>query len=180
MYNYVTVGTTIQSPSNVTYLPGVTPLPIELTCDVPAAAAWRVNSTDFTFPAIMGGMPSGYNVSGDNILIITPVNNTNYNCVNRSTVGEPYYVFVAGECQYLHKLFHYIGYVRSYVSSLSCQQWIVNISSSSKFLSVHPLLTLFSTILFACTYVHTSLHTCILNTYHGSYYLKFYSYIIRM
>ena len=97
-----TVGTTIQSPSNVTYLPGVTPLPIELTCDVPAAAAWRVNSTDFTFPAIMGGMPSGHNVSGDNILIITPVNNTKYSCINRSTVGEPYYVSVAGESVFSH------------------------------------------------------------------------------
>ena len=95
--NIVLVGTTIQSPNNVTYLPGVTPLPIELTCDVPAEQAWRVNSTDFSFLTIMGGMLSGHNVSGANILIWTPMNNTNYKCVNRSTAGEPYYVFVAGE-----------------------------------------------------------------------------------
>ena len=47
IYIYTTVGTTIQSPSNVTYLPGVTPLPIELTCDVTAPTAWRVNSTSY-------------------------------------------------------------------------------------------------------------------------------------
>ena len=97
-----TVGTTIQSPNNVTYLPGVTPLPIELTCDVPTANGWRVNSTDYSFLTIMGGMPSGHNVRGDNILIITPVNNTKYNCVNRSTAGETYYVSVAGESVFSH------------------------------------------------------------------------------
>ena len=42
-------------------------------------------------------MPSGHNIRGDNILIITPVNNTKYSCVNSSVAGEPYYVFVAGK-----------------------------------------------------------------------------------
>ena len=93
---YYCIGTTIQSPSNVTYLPGVTPLPIELTCDVTAVVVWRVNSTNHLISDIMNGMLQGHNIIGTNILIITPVNNTKYVCRNGTNDGDPYYISVAG------------------------------------------------------------------------------------
>ena len=98
-----TVGTTIQSPSNVTYLPNVTSLPIELTCDVTAVApTWRVNSTNHLFSDIMNGMVPGLDISGINILIITPVNNTKYVCRNGTDDGDPYYISIAGKYVHVH------------------------------------------------------------------------------
>ena len=46
------VGAIIEGPSNITYLPGLTPLPIELTCNVTETAVWRVNGTDFLLASL--------------------------------------------------------------------------------------------------------------------------------
>ena len=74
----------------------MTPLPIELTCDVTAAVVWRVNNTNYVFSDIMNGFLQGHDTNGINILIITPVNNTKYVCRNATNNGDPYYISVAG------------------------------------------------------------------------------------
>jgi len=96
--NYHTyLGIIVHSPSNVTYLPGVTPLPIELTCDVTQGLGWIVNNNGFLFNQIASGLP-GHNHNGENIVIInTPINNTQYTCSDGIIIGQPYYTFVAGE-----------------------------------------------------------------------------------
>ena len=47
--------TIIEGPSNVTYLPGVTPLPIELSCNVTGIATWSVNDTSYTISELTNG-----------------------------------------------------------------------------------------------------------------------------
>ena len=96
------LGTIIEGPSNVTYLPGVTPLPIELTCNVTGSTLWRVNGSDYTVTRLANGELPGHNRTGTNILVNSPVNNTEYVCVSMvndvETISEPAYVIIAGEC----------------------------------------------------------------------------------
>jgi len=80
----------------------VTPLPIELTCDVTPGVAWVVMNNNisgsFLFSELANGMPQGHNHNGINILINdTPINNTQYACSNSTNNGHPYYILVAGE-----------------------------------------------------------------------------------
>ena len=95
-------GTIIEGPSSVTYLPGLTPLPIELTCNVTGVALWRVNDTDYTLTRLTNGTLPGHNRTGTNILVNSPVNNTKYICVSQISDGEtrsnPAYIIIAGEC----------------------------------------------------------------------------------
>ena len=96
-------GTITEGPSNVTYIPGVTPLPIELTCNVTGLAAWRVNGlvTVYTLAGLTNGALPGHNRSGANILVNSPVNNTEYICVSQTFGGEdesnPAYIVISGE-----------------------------------------------------------------------------------
>ena len=82
-------GSIIEGPRDVTYLPGLTPLPIELTCNVTGVASWRVN----------GALP-GHSRAGASILINSPVNNTEYICVSQTnygdTISDPAYIIIAG------------------------------------------------------------------------------------
>ena len=96
-------GIVIEGPSNVTYLPGLTLLPIELTCSVTEVAAWRVNGSYYVISSLDDNetLP-GHSRTGTNILVNSPVNNTEYICVsqtnNDSTFSDPAYVIIAGEC----------------------------------------------------------------------------------
>ena len=75
-------GTIVEGPQNVTYLPGQTPLPIELTCNVTeGVVSWRVNGRGYILSAISDGVLPGHNRTGINILVNSPVNNTEYICV---------------------------------------------------------------------------------------------------
>jgi len=73
-------GTIVHSPSNVIYLPGVTPLPIELTCDVTPGVAWIVVNNSISNIYLLNRLASelpGHNRNGVNIVINdTPINNT--------------------------------------------------------------------------------------------------------
>ena len=93
-------GTIIEGPSNVTYLPGLTPLPIELTCNVTGVAAWSVNGTDYSLTGLTNGALPGHSRTGTNILVNSPVNNTEYICVSLTNDGEtrsdPAYIIIAG------------------------------------------------------------------------------------
>ena len=123
LVTYTNIGTVIEGPSDVTYLPGVTPLPIELTCNVTGVAAWRVNGTSYTLASLTNGALPGHNRTGTNILVNNPVNNTEYICASTTNDGEtssdPAYIIIAGEyfrlalhilninyvCIYLHNEF---------------------------------------------------------------------------
>ena len=103
-YNYT--GTIIEGPSNVTYLPNVTPLPIELTCNITGVAVWEVNGTTFLLGSLTNGNLPGHSRRGTNILVDSPVNNTEYICVSQITIddiilSDPAYIIIAGE-QYAH------------------------------------------------------------------------------
>ena len=94
-------GNIIVGPSNVTYIPYLTPLPIELTCNVTGTAVWRVNNTEYVATAINQGILPGHNNTGTNILVNSPVNNTKYVCISLMqggrTVSDPSYIIFAGE-----------------------------------------------------------------------------------
>ena len=97
-------GTIIEGPSDVLYLPGLTPLPIELTCNVTGVALWEVNGTDYTLSRLTNGGLPGYNRTGTNILVNSPVNNTEHVCVSQTNDGEvrsdSAYIIIAGN--YVH------------------------------------------------------------------------------
>ena len=94
-------GIIIKGPSSVTYLPGFSPLPIELTCNVTGVALWSVNDTDYRLASLTNGELPGHNHNGTNILINSPVNNTEYICVSQTSEGktrsDPAYIIIAGE-----------------------------------------------------------------------------------
>ena len=99
---YPNTGTIIEGPSNVTYLPGLTPLPIELTCNVTGLASWRVNGADYTLASLADGALPGHSRNGTNILVNSPVNNAEYICVSLTSDGEtssdPAYIITVGKC----------------------------------------------------------------------------------
>ena len=91
----------IAGPSSVTYLPELTSLPIVLTCNVTGIATWTVNDTDYTLANLADGELPGHNHTGTNILVTSPVNNTEYICVSLTNDGKtrsvPAYIVIAGE-----------------------------------------------------------------------------------
>ena len=94
-------GTIIEGPSDVIYFPGVTPLPIELTCTVTGVALWSVNNTDYTLSSLSFGALPEHSRNGTNILINSPMDNTEYICVSATNDGDvssdPAYIIMAGE-----------------------------------------------------------------------------------
>ena len=102
LYNYYNyIGSIVEGPSNVTYFAGVTPLPIELICNVTGVPSWRVNGTDYTLARLTNGALAGHNRTGANILVNSPVNNTEYICffstIINDIISDPAFVFIAGE-----------------------------------------------------------------------------------
>ena len=99
-YHHCT-GTVLEGPSNVTYLPGLTMLPIELICNVTGIPIWRINSSVYLPADLFNGVLAGHNSSGTDILVNSPVNNTKYVCVSQTINGNinsnPAYIIVAGK-----------------------------------------------------------------------------------
>ena len=100
-YDHNCTGTIIEGPRNVTYLPGLSPLPIELICNVTGGTLWIVNGSKHLLESLIDGLVPGHNATGTNILVNAPVNNTEYICVS-SQIGsnaksDPAYITVAGE-----------------------------------------------------------------------------------
>ena len=93
-------GAIIEGPSNVTYIPGLTPLPIELTCNVTGVAAWRVNGSSYTLSSLTDGALPGHSRTGTNLLVNSPVNNIEYVCLSQTndgvTLSVPAYIISAG------------------------------------------------------------------------------------
>ena len=100
-------GIFIEGPRNVTYLPGLTPLPIELTCNIIGFPIWEVNGTNYRLDELDDGELLGHSRTGSNILVNSPINNTEYICVSQAINGsyfsDPAYVVVAGKCS-MHTL----------------------------------------------------------------------------
>ena len=90
--------TTVEEPGVVIYHPGVTVLPIELTCDVSPGVAWLVNGDAYLPNEVQSGSLQGHNVSGSNILITSNLmNNSQYVCTDNIYIGGVYRILVAGE-----------------------------------------------------------------------------------
>ena len=109
MYDYndlylYNIGTILTSPRNFTFLPGITPSPIQLTCDVTPVAAWVVNN-DTLLLNQLGSI--GHSRNGTNIVINNPMNNSEYFCSDGINNGEPYYIFVAGKYVCMSMYFTY-------------------------------------------------------------------------
>ena len=98
---YNCTGTIIEGPGNVTYLPGLTPLPIKLTCNVTGGTLWVVNGTYHLFEDLTSGLVPGHNATKTKILVNCPVNNTQYMCVSAQpggvTISDPAYITIAGK-----------------------------------------------------------------------------------
>ena len=96
-------GNVIEGPSNVTYLPGLTQLPIELTCNVTGFPLWRINNVTYALNQLMQGDLPGHNISGSNVLINNPVNSTEYVCIssfsNQSISSDPAYTIIGANTQ---------------------------------------------------------------------------------
>ena len=57
-----------------------------------------MNDTEYSVDTLMMGMLPGHNATQRTILIINPVNNTEYVCRSILERGVPYHIFIAGEC----------------------------------------------------------------------------------
>ena len=97
------VGSVIEGPSDVIYIPGQTPLPIELTCNITGVfVTWVVDNVTYTIPNINDGNLPGHRASGTNILLVdVPMNNTKYMCVSNNLTNvigrsELAFLYVAG------------------------------------------------------------------------------------
>ena len=149
-------GTIIEGPSNVTYYSNLTPLPIELICNVTGSAVWTVNGTDYLLNSLTN-IP-GHSHNGTNILVNSPMNNTEYICVSLTNdgviVSDPAYIVIAGTsvCKCLVS-----SCVASYIvdTSMSCTElsgcvciWCVNETCSDTpipilvYISIRPILAI--------------------------------------
>ena len=65
-------------------------------------AAWIVNNLTYTLGQLDNGALPGHSRAGANILVNSPVNNTEYICVSQTNDGDtssdPSYIIIAGEC----------------------------------------------------------------------------------
>ena len=94
-----------QGPTNVTYIPGQTSLPITLTCNVTGFASWIVNGSSYLTSQLTAGLLNGHNASGADILINIPMNDTEYICVsstqNVAVNSTPAFIYIAGNYVYI-------------------------------------------------------------------------------
>ena len=97
------VGTVTEGPGNITYLPGQTPLPIELICNITGViVTWEVDDVTYGIPSINNGNLPGHRASGANVLLVdVPMNNTKYICISNNltnvlSTSDPAFLYVAG------------------------------------------------------------------------------------
>ena len=101
--NTLYTGVINEGPSNVTYFPGVTPLPIEMTCNVTGrVTAWIVNDTNYVVIQLINRELPGHGLANTNLLVRSPVNNTECICVfenddGNETYSDPAYVVIASK-----------------------------------------------------------------------------------
>ena len=85
----------------MTYLPNVTSLPINLTCNVTGVVTWRINGAFYTPTNHTNGALPGHRLAETNLLIDSPVNNTEYICLSTNNysvlISDPAWIIIAGE-----------------------------------------------------------------------------------
>ena len=86
------VGTVIDNPRILVYIPKVTPLPLILICDVSNGAGWKINNISLVFHQIP---PS--NKNGTNLIVFQPNNNTRYICTSGLIDGKEFTILIASE-----------------------------------------------------------------------------------
>ena len=104
----ISIGAVIEGPSDVIYFPNQGPnqLPVELTCTISeGSTGWRVNGDRiYTLTEIRNGELAGHSLNGANLVINTPVNNTEYNCVSirddGNVISDPAFLYIAGMFYY--------------------------------------------------------------------------------
>ena len=76
-------------------------LPINLTCIVTGVVTWRINGTFYISTNHINGALPGHHCVGTNLLIDSPVNNTEYICVSANNysvlISDPALIIIAGE-----------------------------------------------------------------------------------
>ena len=120
---YVCIGVAvIEGPVEVIYRPGDDP--VELTCTIyEGAAGWSVNGENpVTATAIRNGGLDNHTVSGTNLVVLVPTNNTQYVCVAIRDGGDfysnPVYLYIAGTYVLHSTLYSYdIIYIDTYHKS---------------------------------------------------------------
>ena len=82
----------------------MTPLPIEMRCNCTGYVTWKINKILYLLSLITIGVLPGHKRNGTNILVYSPVNNTEYICVSPSNTAalndvysDPAYIVIAGE-----------------------------------------------------------------------------------
>ena len=98
--NILYAGAIIEGPSNITYIPYLTPLPIKLICNVTGKPSWIVNGSVYSLSNLTDGALPGHNRTGTDILVNRPVHNTEYICQSATndseTLSVPAYIIIAG------------------------------------------------------------------------------------
>ena len=73
---------------------------IELICNVTGEPSWIVNGSGYSLSQLSNGALPGHNRTGTNILVNSPVNNTEYICQSATndsdTLSDPAYITVTG------------------------------------------------------------------------------------
>ena len=97
---FLILGAIVQGPTDVIYFPNQGP--IQLTCVISqGSTGWRVNGRLYTLNDIQNGSLPGHSRNGSNIVVITPTNNTQYNCVSIRDQGDisssPAFLYIAGK-----------------------------------------------------------------------------------
>ena len=104
MNNYMNIlytGPILEGPINITYIPGLTLLPIELICNVTLVPVWIVNGTGtiYLLSQLTNGVLPRHSRRGSNILVNIPFNNTEYICVSTINsiyaLSDPAYITIA-------------------------------------------------------------------------------------
>ena len=89
---------------------------VELTCNVTGGtASWFINGQGpYTVPQLFSGTVTGYNTSGNNLIIKDIVmndhrNNNEYQCIIQSVIiGDLLFLRVAGEFTYVYAYYNYV------------------------------------------------------------------------
>ena len=93
------LGVIIDGPDTVIYFPGQEP--VELSCNVTSGILlWSVNGTVLTIFQLRNGFVPGHSANESNIVIIVPVNNTEYVCesttMEETIRSDPVFIYIAG------------------------------------------------------------------------------------
>ena len=110
----ISLGAIVEGPSDVIYFPNQGP--VEVTCTISqGSTGWRLNGDRiYTLTEIRNGSLTGHSLNGSNLVINTPINNTEYNCLSirddGNVISDPAFLYIAGR---LSQCFSHVIHMRS-------------------------------------------------------------------